>query len=108
MTRWLATLADLTPFTLLTILGVLFVELGAVLVFRTITGIGPRPGKLVSFGVAGAFAAIAMFSAHVNAGVLWVLGSLAIAFVAQAWHVWLMCRRHWSEWQRRHRSGTHR
>ncbi|MBI3793087.1 MAG: hypothetical protein HY275_19720 [Gemmatimonadetes bacterium] len=80
-------------------------EVGAILSFRTILGIGPRPGKLISFGVAGAGVALAMFFAHINMGIVWTGAALLVAFLAQSYHVWMMCKRHWEEYQRRKRAA---
>ena len=95
---------DPTPLVLFLILLGIGVEIGGILVFRTLTGMGPRPSKLLTFAAAGVFLSIAMFLAHLHVDVVIVLGVLGLAFLAQAWHVWQMCKRHWAEWQRRRQS----
>lgn len=96
-------ISDWTPIAFALVFFGILLEVGAILSFRTIFGIGPRPAKVISFGAAGAGVALALFFAHLNLGPLWVLGALFMAFCAQSYHVWLMIERHWHEWQRRKR-----
>ncbi len=91
---------DVALVTILVLVG-LGAEIGGLLVFRTITGVGPRAHKLVSFGLAGIFLTSALYMAHFHAPVLYVIVSLGIAILAQAWSLWIMCERHWKEWRRR-------
>lgn len=91
---------DVTLITVIALLGIAG-EIGGLLVFRTITGVGPRAHKLVSFGLAGTFLTVALFMAHAQAPRLYVLASFGIAALAQAWSLWIMCERHWIEWRRR-------
>ncbi len=95
---------DATPLVLLLIFAGVGVEIGGILIFRTLTGLGPRPAKLLSFGAAGIFLSLAMFLAHLHVDILLVLGALSLAGAAQGYHVWLMCKRHYIEWQRRKRA----
>jgi hypothetical protein len=80
------------------------VEVGAILIFRTLTGLGPRPLKLLSFGASGVMLTLAMYLAHIGLNLKFVLLVLALAFLAQGWHVWEMCKRHWAEWKRRRKT----
>lgn len=95
---------DVTPLVLLLILVGIGAEVGGILIFRTLTGLGPRPSKLLSFGASGMFLALSLFLAHMHLDILIVMGTLALAFLAQGYHVWLMCKRHYLEWQRRERA----
>ena len=81
------------------------VEVGMILVFRTLTGIGPRPMKVISLGVAIGFVAMAMFLAHLRVNPFMVLFAMTIAGLAQSWLLWTMVERHWREWRRRARSN---
>ena len=55
----------------------------------------------MSFGLAGMFLAISLYMAHHHAPLLFLIVSLGIAILAQAWSVWIMCERHWKDWRRR-------
>ncbi len=101
-------ISDATPIVLLLLLAGVGVEVGGVLIFRTLTGHGPRPSKLLAFGASGIFLGFSMFLAHIGANIVLVLGVFALGFLAYSWHLWQICKRHWLEWQRRQRDDTRR